>query len=302
MAVAVTYHYRHSEASEPMNLELLRSWKFEDQARTYREVDTMLYALGIGLGSRPTDPDELRFVTENSLCTLPTMGAVIGRLPIRECLTACGIDTSETFHAEQRSEFDRPLPAAGSVVGRGRVRGVWDKGAERGALIEFEHEIFDARTGDRYCHLRALTFARRDGGFDGGDPGPSPALDPVPDQNPEATMDFATLAQAALIYRLSGDLNPLHSDPEVAKHAGFPRPILHGYCTYGIAAWAIMSTYLDPHPNRLAALDCRFSAAVYPGETLRTEMWRSGNTIQFKTRVVERDVIALDRGRALIRP
>jgi len=283
-----------------MKLEILRGWKFEDIRRTYGDQETILYALGIGLGREYTDPDELRFVTERDLWALPTMNAVVAKLELRKCLLAAEIDTVEAFHGEQRSLFDRALPGSGTVVGRGRFLGVWDKGPGRGALIETEQEVFDALTGERYCRLRSLTFCRRDGGF-GGDSTSPPRLEPVPTSEPDSIFDFPTAPQAALIYRLSGDRNPLHSDPEVARQAGLPRPILHGYCSYGIAGWAIMRSYLDCHPGRLASLDCRFTAPVFPGETLRTEMWRQDDRIAFQVRVLERDVIAISHGAALIR-
>jgi acyl dehydratase len=283
-----------------MKVDVLRSWRFKDIHRTYGDPETILYALGIGLGARYTDPDELRFVTERDLCALPTMNAVVAKLEVRQCLQAAEVDTVEAFHGEQRSVFDRVLPGRGSVVGKGRVLNIWDKGPGRGTLIDFEQEVFDAESGERYCLLRSLVFCRRDGGY-GGDPGGPAKLPPVPDGPPDTIFDFPTLPQASLIYRQSGDRNPLHSDPEVARQAGFPRPILHGYLSYGVAGWAIMRSYLDCHPGRLAALDCRFAAPAFPGETLRTEMWRSGNEVHYQVRALERDVIAISNGRALLR-
>jgi acyl dehydratase len=284
-----------------VRLDVLKSWKFPERVVTYTDRETILYALGIGLGAHTTDPDELRFVTENKLSALPTLGTVISKLELRECLLGADVDTVEAYHGEQRGLFDRPMPAAGTVIGRGKVLGVWDKGPQRGSLIEAQQELYDAATGERICRLRILTFAKRDGGC-GGDATPTPTLAPVPGSPPEAVFDMPTLPQAALIYRLSGDRNPLHSDPEVARQAGFQRPILHGYCTYGIAGWSIMKTYLDCHPNRLASLDCRFSGPVFPGETLRTEMWRQDDRISFRVRVLERDTIAISRGLATVRP
>ncbi len=283
-----------------MKPEILRHWQFEDTERRYGAQETILYALGIGLGREYTDPDELRFVTERDLWALPTMNAVVAKLELRKCLLAAEVDVVEAYHGEQRCIFDRSLPGSGAVVGKGSLVGVWDKGKNKGALIETEQEVFDVTSGDRYCRLRTLTFCRRDGGF-GGDAGSPPRLLPVPAGEPDTLFDFPTLPQAALIYRLSGDRNPLHWDPEVARQAGLPRPILHGYCSYGIAGWAIMRSYLDCHPGRLATLDCRFTAPVFPGETLRTEMWRDGPRIAFQVRVLERDVIAISHGSALLR-
>jgi len=283
-----------------MNVETLRTWQFDDVKRSYGEQDAMLYALGLGLGAHVTDPDELRFVTEKNLRTLPTMAAVVAKMEIRKCLVAADVDVVEAFHGEQRSVFDHPLPACGNVLGRGRLVGIWDKGAGRGSLVEFEQEVFDADSGKRVACLRNLTFLRRDGGY-GGDETEPPHMDPLPDTEPETVVDYPTLPQTALIYRLSGDHNPLHSDPAVARQAGFPRPIMHGYCTYGMAGWVIIRAYLDGNPDRLASLDCRFSAPVLPGETLRVEMWRVEDGIRYRVRALERDVIAITNGRAGVR-
>lgn len=283
-----------------MKLDRLRDWVFEDVDRHYDERDTMLYALGLGLGANFTDPDELRFVTEKNLRTLPMMAAVVAKMEIRKCLVGAEVDVVEAYHGEQRSVFERPLPPSGHAVGRGRITGIWDKGRERGTLVEFEQQVFNQETGERIATLRNMTFLRRDGG-QGGDAGDPPRFDALPDAPPDAVVDYPTLPQAALIYRLSGDRNPLHSDPAVARQAGLNAPILHGYCTYGMAGWAIIRTWLDSDSDRLASLDCRFSAPVYPGETLRIEMWRAADAIRYRVRVVERDVVAITNGRATLR-
>jgi len=288
------------EEKHRMDLNTLRGWQFEDVQRTYSERDTMLYALGLGLGSNTTDPDELRFVTEKNLRTLPMMTAVVAKAELRKALVAGHIDVVEAYHGEQRSVFDRPLPPAGVVIGRGRFTGIWDKGPGRGTVIENEQEVFNAESGERIACLRSLTFCRRDGGH-GGDATETPRTLPLPATPPDTVVDYPTVPQAALIYRLSGDLNPLHSDPAVARQAGFPRPILHGYCTYGIAGWVIIKTYCDSNPDRLAALDARFSAPVFPGETLRVEMWRAAEGVRYRVRALERDLVAVTNGLARIR-
>lgn len=283
-----------------MDLEKLRNWKWEGAPQSYEAKDTILYALSLGLGANPLDPDELRFLMEDNLLALPTLGAVINRLPLRQCLLETGISSLDVFHGEQRSQFDRPLPPAGIVGARGRVIGVWDKGPGRGALIEMFQELYEPATSMRYCSLRSLVFARGEGGF-GGDSDGSPKLEPVPDSPPEACLDIPTLPQTALIYRLTGDRNPIHSDPLTARRAGLPRPILHGYCTYGMTGWAIMKSYLDCNAAGLSSLDCRFSGIVFPGETLRVEMWRVGHRIAFQVRVLERDTLAISNGSANIK-
>jgi acyl dehydratase len=281
-----------------VDYDRVRTWVFPEIERAYTERDTMLYALGLGLGGRPTDEGELRFVTEPRLRTLPTMAAVVGRNA--PWLAQVGVEVTEAVHGEQRMTFVHPLPAEGAVRVRSRVAGVVDKGPGRGALVLVAQEIADARTGELACTATQTSFIRGAGGF-GGPAGPSPAPHPLPARPPDLVDDFPTLPQAALVYRLSGDRNPLHSEPEVARAAGFPRPILHGLCTYGIASWQILRALASGEPRRLAALDVRFSTPVLPGETLRTELWRDGAVVSFQTRVVERDLIALSNGRAVLR-
>ncbi|RWN94623.1 MaoC/PaaZ C-terminal domain-containing protein [Mesorhizobium sp.] len=283
-----------------MKSDIVRCWEFADIRHEYESRDAILYALGIGLGGHPLDANELRFVTESRLeHPLPTFATVLARPPLDELFEAGEIDRVKVVQGEQRCVFDRPLPLAGEVVGRARVTGVWDKGAERGALIRWDHELFDAHSGERYCLSRSITFARGDGGC-GGDTKPPPAPHAMPSGPAEAFYDHATVPQAALIYRQLGDHNPLHSDPEVALKAGFGRPILHGLCTYGIAGWAVIRTFLNSRVENLVELNCRFSKPAFPGETLRTEMWRHANVIAFRVRALERDVITIDNGRALI--
>ena len=281
-----------------MDYEKIRQWVFPDIERAYTERDTMLYALGLGLGGQPTDDFELRFVTEGRLETLPTMAAVVGRNA--PWLAQVGVKVTDAVHGEQRMIFHRPLPAEGTVRVRSRIGGVVDKGPGRGALIHVEQEIADATSGTVACTATQTAFIRGAGGF-GGPSGPSPAPHTMPPRPPDIVDDFTTLAQGALLYRLSGDRNPLHSEPHVARAAGFPRPILHGLATYGIVGWRIIRALAGGDPRRLAALDTRFSAPVLPGETLRTELWRDGGTVSFQTRVAERDILALSNGRAVVR-
>jgi acyl dehydratase len=281
-----------------MDYEKARAWVFPDVEGVYTDRDTMLYALGLGLGAHPTDARELRFVTEPALVALPTMAAVVARN--RPWLAEVGVHVTDAVHGEQRMAFHRPLPPAGAVVGKSRIGGLVDKGPGRGVLLLVEQEVFDRASGAHLCTSIQTNFIRGAGGF-GGPTGPGLEPHPLPARAPDAVSDLATLPQAALLYRLSGDRNPLHSDPEVARAAGFPRPILHGFCTYGMVGWQILARFADFDPARLAELDARFSAAVLPGETLRTEFWCDGPVISFRTRVVERDAVALAHGRARLR-
>jgi acyl dehydratase len=226
------------------------------------------------------------------------MVAVVARN--RPWLGDVGVAVTDAVHGEQRTVWERPLPSSGTVVGKSRLAGVVDKGAGRGALILVEQQLFDKATGERLSVAVQTNFIRGAGGF-GGPTNPGPEPHRPPDRPPDIVDDFRTLPQAALIYRLTGDRNPLHADPELARRAGFPRPILHGFCTYGIAGWQVLRIYGAAEPARLAALDARFSAFVLPGETLRTEMWRDGDVVSFRSSVLERSVVSLSNGFARIR-
>jgi acyl dehydratase len=196
--------------------------------------------------------------------------------------------------------FHGPLPPAGQLVALSRVVGMQDKGADKGALVHVERAISDAVTGQPLVTIVHTSFCRADGGGGGsfGEP-----LEPhvLPTRPPDRTMTVAIRPDAALLYRLNVDRNPLHVDPEMARRAGFERPILHGLCTYGMAARALLLQWLDHDPARLASLEVRFSAAVMPGETLHIESWKDGDVLSFRAHVVERNKLVLDNGRAQIR-
>ena len=277
--------------------DALRARRFADVVQTYSERDTMLYALGVGFGHDPVDPGQLGYVYEQNLQAVPSMASVLGYpgLWMREADT--GIDWVRLVHGEQGIEWLAPLPVAGTVIGRTRVTGVNDKGPDKGALVYSERQVLDQASGKLLARLTATTFCRGDGGCGGDDPPPH-APHPLPEREPDLLCDLPTVPQAALIYRLSGDYNPLHADPEVAAKAGFERPILHGLATLGVATHAILRSCCDYQAARLRSLRLRFSAPVYPGETLRTEIWRDGAVISFRTRVVERDRVVLANGRA----
>ena len=275
----------------------LMTWRFTDIEQTYSEKDTILYALGVGFGADPLDRGQLRYVYEEGLAALPSMAVVLGYpgLWIRDPGT--GIDWVKLLHGEQGFEIHQPLPAEGTVVGRTRVTGIVDKGAGKGALIYTERTIHDKASDRKLASLTSTMFCRGDGGF-GGPDGPVSPPHPLPEAEPDEVCDLPTMAQAALIYRLSGDPNPIHVDPQIAKAAGFDRPILHGLCTLGVAGHAILKVCCGYQPNRLKSLRLRFSAPVFPGETIRTEIWRDGNAVSFRSRVVERDVVVLNNGYA----
>jgi acyl dehydratase len=174
-----------------------------------------------------------------------------------------------------------------------------DKGPGKGAIVYSERLLSDQATGERIATIVQTTFCRGDGGF-GGPPREQRPVHPIPDRAPDLVCDLPTRPETALIYRLSADRNPLHADPAVAQAAGFPRPILHGLATFAVAGHAVLKTVCGYDPARLTAIAGRFSAPVFPGETIRTEMWCDGPVVSFRARVVERDVVALNNGRAEI--
>jgi len=280
----------------PINYEHLLALKIPEVRQTYTEKDAILYALGIGLGRDPLDEDELPFVYEKSLKVLPTFAAVLGWPGFWVRDLATGIDWVKVVAGEQGLVLHRPLTRRGTVIGRTRVTEIIDKGAGKGALVYSERALIDAETGEQIVAVTQTTFCRGDGGF-GGPARTAPPVHVVPQRAPDIVCERPTRPEAALIYRLSGDPNPLHADPAVARAAGFARPILHGLATFGIACHGILKSLCDSDVTWLKAISGRFSAPVFPGETIRTEMWRDGAVVSFRARVVERDVMALDNGR-----
>ncbi len=277
----------------------LRNWKLADVAHRYTERDTILYALGVGLGSDPTDPRQLRYVYERDLAALPSMAVVLAHPGFWLRDPATGVDWAQVLHVGQTLRLHAALPPAGEVVGTTRVTGLADKGAGKGALLTSAREVRDRASGKLLATLTGATLCRGDGGF-GGPREVSAPPHPLPGRPPDWVCDLPTLPQAALIYRLSGDDNPLHADPEVARRAGFERPILHGLCTLGVAAHALLREACDYDAGRMRSLDVRFSAPVFPGETIRTEMWRDGGVVSFRASVPARGILALNHGRAEI--
>lgn len=270
-----------------------------DARHSYTAKDTMLYALGVGLGHDPTDRDQLRFVCEKDLAALPTMAVVLASPGPWMRRLHTGVDYVKVVHGEQGLVLHRPPAAEGALVGRTRVVDVIDKGKGKGAVVLSERLLTDAVTGELIASITQSTFCRGDGGF-GGPARPRPALHKVPDRAPDMVCELRTNANAALLYRLSGDHNPLHSDPDVAAKAGFPQPILHGLATYGVTGHALLKGVCGYDPGRLRAISARFTAPVFPGETFAVSIWRDGDVVSFETRVVERGVLAIGNGRAQI--
>lgn len=292
----------------PLNADALLAAQLPPIERTYGPKDCILYALGVGLGYDPANEDELAFVYEKNLKVLPTF-AVIPAFDYRWMLRPeFGLTWSHIVHGEEAIVFHAPIPPQGTVIGRERVVDVVDKGEGKGALLFHERSLIDKATGALLATLKQTTFCRADGGFSGNPGGArreTPAAHPIPDRAPDLVCDLPTRPEMALIYRLSGDDNPLHAEPAFARAAGFPRPILHGLATMGVACHALLKSECGYDPARLGAMAVRFSAPVFPGETIRTEIWQDSNdagaVVSFRARVKERDVIAINNGRADIK-
>lgn len=284
----------------PIDRDRLLSWPFQDVEHAYTPRDTILYALGLGLGADPLDTRQLRFVYEAGLQALPTMAVILGYPGFWLKDPTIGADWKRLLHGEQSIRLHRPLPVGGTVIGRTRVVEVIDKGPGKGALVLTERRVADRDTGELLASLAQTSVLRGDGGC-GGPSGPTPAPHPIPDRAPDGVCDLATLPQAALIYRLSGDYNPLHADPAAARESGFERPILHGLCSLGVAGHALLRSLCDYRPERFKAMQLRFSSPAYPGETIRTEYWQEPDGVwAFRCTALERAVTIINNGRAEI--
>ncbi len=283
----------------PIVYEKLLALKIPEVEHTFAAKDCILYALGLGLGQDPMNEDELAFVYEKNLKALPTFALVQGYSAYWLRNPESGVNWTKVVHGEQGLILHKPVLTQGTVIGRTRIVEVIDKGEGKGALVFSERQVTDKASGELLATLKQTTFCRADGGF-GGPPREAPVPHKIPERAADLTCDLPTRPEMALIYRLSGDVNPLHAEPEFAKAAGFPRPILHGLATFGVAGHAILKSICGYDPARLTGIAGRFSAPVYPGETIRTEMWRDGYVVSFRARVVERDVVAINNGRAEI--
>lgn len=277
--------------------EALLAWDIPEVTQHVTARDVMLYALGVGYGADPCDEKELRFVYEAGLVAAPTIGVILCYPGQWHAAAGTGITSSHVVQGSQRLRIERPLTAPSTVRGKTRIVSVYDKGPGRGAIVATECVVRDATDGSVICVLGTSHFCRADGGF-GGPPGPpaTPALAPL--RAPDATCEFDTLPQAALIYRLSGDYNPLHADPQRAHRAGFPRPILHGRCTFGIAGRALLKAMCGYDVLQLKTMEARFVSPVLPGDRIRTEMWREHDGVRFRASVPARGVTVLDHGLA----
>jgi acyl dehydratase len=239
--------------------------KLEPVTHAYAEKDVMLYGLGVGCG-----PDDLQFVYERELKVLPTFSVIVSFPAMLNLGGAMQVNPAMVLHGEQRIDLRAPLPTSGTITTTPKITAVYDKG--KGAVVVVETQSVDAKGNLLFVNTASI-FVRGEGGF-GGERGPSGAKNVPPDRPPDKSISYKTLPQQALLYRLSGDMNPLHADPDFAKLGGFDRPILHGLCTYGHVGRAILQAFCGNEPARLGTLEVRFSGVVFPGETITTDMWQ----------------------------
>jgi acyl dehydratase len=284
----------------PINYEELMAMTSIGQPYAYGDREVMLYAYGIGMGADPMDEKELAFVNEASaetrpLKVVPTFASVAawgsgpGDMKLNRVMVVDG-ERDITFH--------KPLAITANITADSSVLAVSDKGKDKGAVIRHQTILRDEK-GEPVATLVASRFARGDGGF-GGPAGGIPDPHPVPARAPDRSVDIATRPDQALVYRLCGDRNPLHSDPEFARRAGFPRPILHGMCTYGLTCRGVLQTYADYDPTAFRRHAARFSSPVYPGETVTLDLWKDGEVISFEAKVKARNVTVIKNGRTVL--
>ena len=275
--------------------EKLLNYDIPEQRQTISKRDAVFYALSVGLGQDPMDERQLDYAdADRQLKVLPSMAVVLAHPGFWAANKDTGIDAVKVVHGEQSITLHKPFSLDAEIIGKTRVTGIVDKGEGKGALLYSEKRLTDAASGELLAVTESTTFLRGDGGF-GGPSGPVKAPNPVPEGAPDIVVDLPTRPEQALYYRWNGDFNPLHSSPSIAAKAGFPRPILHGLCTLGVVAHALLRELGNYDAASMRSLALRFSSPVFPGETIRTEIWRNG---AFRARVVERDVVVVNNGLA----
>jgi acyl dehydratase len=284
-----------------MNYAKLRAYDSGDLVHRYTHKDSILYALGVGFGMDPSDPHQLAHLYEEKMRVLPTMASILAApgawMKERKDL---GIQWRLALHGSERVTVHQPLPAQGTLVGRTKVVGISDKGADKGSVVALKKTLRLADSNELVAVCERQLFLRGDGGFASdttpGDLIESPR-DVARDGGPSHAFEIATRPDQALIYRLSGDMNPLHADPDSARRAGYPRPILHGLSTMGTVCQGLVRELCGYDANRIREIHVRFAAPVFPGETLRVSYWLAGRSeVGFNAEVVERDAKVLCNG------
>ncbi|MBT0958282.1 3-alpha,7-alpha,12-alpha-trihydroxy-5-beta-cholest-24-enoyl-CoA hydratase [Alphaproteobacteria bacterium KMM 3653] len=278
----------------PIQYDHLMGYDIPETRQTYGAEDLARFGLTVGMGQDPLDMRQLPYVgaLADDTRAMPAIANILGHPGFWLGNPDTGVDALKLVHGEHGITIHNTIPPEATIIGKTRVTGLVDKGEGRGALLYYEKHIRDAGTDQHLATCRGTTFLRGDGGF-GGPSGPIRQAHTLPESAPDHVFDTPTRPEQALYYRWNADPNPLHLDPRVAAKAGFDRPILHGLCSFGFAAHALLAVLCDYDAERFGAMDARFTAVVYPGETLRTEIWNDGS---FRTKVVERDVVAIGNG------
>lgn len=278
----------------PTSYDALIGLHSENLPYRYEERDSLLYAVSIGMGRDPLNEAELHYLYEKyPLRVVPTQAVVVARQTL---IWDVGLNVGQFLHGEQRLTIHRPLPPAAELLADARIAEVYDKGPGKGCVIQLEGTVRDASDGLALFSWLALIVARGDGGV-GGPGAKVPAPHPTPTRAPDLVVTTETRRDQALLYRLNGDRNLVHIDPKIARDAGFRAPILHGACTYAIAGREVLAHVCDYDHTRVRSCDVRFSAPIYPGEHVETQIWVDGDTVSFRARCQERDIVVLDHGR-----
>ena len=276
-----------------ISYDFLMAQRASDAAHAYTERDTMLYGMAVGMGRDPFDTRELDFVYERrgTLRSVPSQAVTVAR---HNLIYDIGLDVPQMLHGEQKLTLHRPLPPAAEVLANHRVCEVYDRGPAKGLLIETDTRV-RLKDGTALFDVHNLYFARGDGGIG------SPAIlhnttQPMSERAPDLVRVTQTLPWHALMYRLTGDRNVIHADPDIARQMGFKAPILHGSGTLGIACREVLAGVCDYDPTRMKSFGTRFSSIVYPGDRIETDIWVDANQVRFRCRVPERNAVVLDHG------
>lgn len=275
----------------------LLDWSFDEKRHSYNARDAILYALGIGLPFHAGESNDLAYLLEDGLTVLPSYAVTLATPGMWPKDPALEITWQKLLHMAQAVTFHAPLPAAAEVVSTPRISELYDRGADKGSVANLTRDITDAKTGTVYATIVQTLALRGEGGY-GGAPMPRSPRPVMPERAPDHSESIQTSDRAALIYRLSGDVNPLHTDYAVARKAGFERPILHGLASYGTACAVVLRAFCGGDPARMKALNLRFAGVVLPGDQLDFSCWNEGGRVLFEVRVGDRVVI--DQGVAEI--
>jgi acyl dehydratase len=276
----------------------LRAHSVPDVRSRWDVRDTIRYALGVGAAL--SDIDETRFVYEDGLVALPAMALTLGTPGFWLMEPELGLDWPQILHGEQSLTLHRPLPAEGDVIGKTWIGPLSDKGAGKPALLHCIRHLYDPVTKDLIAEMEELWVLRSAGGFGGQNVPLGVGLDDMPDGQPDAVLTLPTARNQAALYRLTGDRNPLHVLSDVAAKGGFDRPILHGLATMGLIGRALVPMHCGGDATRLTAMKLRFTAPVYPGDEVMTEIWDTDDAFRFRATVPARSVVVVDCGSATV--